>query len=324
MPLSSIPSWCVQRIASLSLVAIIVLLYLALWRDTPPRSILDGTQLGNSSVPLGRTGQGDLKISKAQLVFVCYTIFAHLLGLLFPIRLCWATWGLTKQLAKASQSAEKLAKVPFKDPLLLSEKLAAIEVFEDSCSSSSSDSETLCNSPVEISFLDIPLHAIIIPNYKEDIETLKETLEVLACHPQASTTYEVCFSMNMKALVDVDLEICLAMEENEKRCKGKAAVLVKQFKDQFRSIEFTVHPANIPGEAQGKSSNLAWAAQYLRGKYEAEKLYRSVIVTVIDGKCQSSRVCRILLIQLLPSRQPPFCELLQANNRDAYLLPADC
>jgi hypothetical protein len=26
------------------------------------------------------------------------------------------------------------------------------------------------------------LHAIILPNYKEDIDTLRETLDVLACH----------------------------------------------------------------------------------------------------------------------------------------------
>jgi hypothetical protein len=116
------------------------------------------------------------------------------MGLLFPLRLCWATWGLTRKLARASQASgkvEKDARVQMKNHSLLSEKLAAIEMFEDSCSSNSSDSDTLCDSPAEISFHDIPLHAVIIPNYKEDIETLKETLEVLACHPQASTTYEV-------------------------------------------------------------------------------------------------------------------------------------
>lgn len=34
-------------------------------------------------------------------------------------------------------------------------------------------------------------HAIIIPNYEEDINTLRETLKVLACHLQASSSYEV-------------------------------------------------------------------------------------------------------------------------------------
>lgn len=74
------------------------------------------------------------------------------------------------------------------------------------------------------------------------------------------------------------------MEQAEARCKAKAAVLVKQFKEQFRDIVVTVHPSGIPGEAQGKSSNLCWAAGYLKGKYELEKPRRSVVVTVIDGK----------------------------------------
>jgi hypothetical protein len=38
---------------------------------------------------------------------------------------------------------------------------------------------------------DLVLHAIILPNYKEDMDTLKETLEVLASHPQAKSSYEV-------------------------------------------------------------------------------------------------------------------------------------
>ena len=35
------------------------------------------------------------------------------------------------------------------------------------------------------------IHAIIIPNYKEEIDTLRESLEVLACHPHAAITYDV-------------------------------------------------------------------------------------------------------------------------------------
>jgi hypothetical protein len=35
------------------------------------------------------------------------------------------------------------------------------------------------------------IHAILIPNYKEDIEVLRETLEVLASHPQARAQYDV-------------------------------------------------------------------------------------------------------------------------------------
>jgi hypothetical protein len=36
------------------------------------------------------------------------------------------------------------------------------------------------------------VHAIIIPNYKEDSDGLRETLDVLASHPQACASYDVC------------------------------------------------------------------------------------------------------------------------------------
>jgi len=38
---------------------------------------------------------------------------------------------------------------------------------------------------------DNVVHAIIIPNYKEEIDTLRETLDVLASHPQARYSYDV-------------------------------------------------------------------------------------------------------------------------------------
>jgi hypothetical protein len=37
------------------------------------------------------------------------------------------------------------------------------------------------------------LHAVMIPNYKEEMDTLRETLEVLGSHPQARNTYDVSF-----------------------------------------------------------------------------------------------------------------------------------
>lgn len=195
--LSKFLSWCVQRIASLGLLALLLLLYLALWHDTPSHGASSSSSSSSpGSYPSAVEG---FKASKAQLVFICYTIFAHLMGtLVFPIRLCWATWSVTKQLVAASKSPknERRSSI-FRERTLLSDKLANADVYEESCSSrsSSSESDTLCESPAtELSFSETPmrpLHAVIVPNYKEDIETLKETLEVLACHPLARSTYEV-------------------------------------------------------------------------------------------------------------------------------------
>lgn len=74
------------------------------------------------------------------------------------------------------------------------------------------------------------------------------------------------------------------MEAGESGASSKAAVLIKEFADQFREIEYTLHPSDLPGEAQGKSSNLCWAAKHVSGKYLGGHMKRNVIVTVIDCK----------------------------------------
>ncbi|KAI9350225.1 hypothetical protein BDR26DRAFT_891518 [Obelidium mucronatum] len=86
-------------------------------------------------------------------------------------------------------------------------------------------------------------HVIIIPNYKESLETLVETLDVLASHGIAKTNYKVC----------------LAMEAGETGCEDKAALLLERYSNQFHTLNYTVHPKDIPGEARGKSSNTNWA-----------------------------------------------------------------
>lgn len=72
------------------------------------------------------------------------------------------------------------------------------------------------------------------------------------------------------------------MEQREVSSETKAVTLVQQFATRFRSIDYTVHPADIPGEAAGKGSNMGWAARYLSAKYSTE-VRKSVIVTGIDG-----------------------------------------
>jgi antirestriction protein len=61
---------------------------------------------------------------------------------------------------------------------------------EDCLSSDFSESEI--EACTESEYEDEPLiHAIILPNYKEDMDTLKETLEVMASHQFARSSYEV-------------------------------------------------------------------------------------------------------------------------------------
>ncbi|KAJ3120080.1 hypothetical protein HK100_012949 [Physocladia obscura] len=96
------------------------------------------------------------------------------------------------------------------------------------------------------------LHIIIIPNYAESLETICETLDVLASHVKALTQYR----------------ICLAMEESEEGSISKARMLLKIYTDSFFDITFTIHPSNILGEIRGKSSNVSWAAREM-AKYSS-------------------------------------------------------
>ncbi|SMQ51797.1 unnamed protein product [Zymoseptoria tritici ST99CH_3D7] len=115
--------------------------------------------------------------------------------------------------------------------------------------------------------LTFPSFPIILPAYKEEVSTLEETLRVLASHPQARQSYHVY----------------LAMEEKEENSAVKAASLCRTFEASFLRISYTVHPANLPGEAQGKSSNEAWAAQQIVKDYGNDPTKKDVIVTTMDA-----------------------------------------
>ncbi|EJU00733.1 hypothetical protein DACRYDRAFT_100772 [Dacryopinax primogenitus] len=111
-------------------------------------------------------------------------------------------------------------------------------------------------------------HIIILPNYKESLGTLRETLDVLASHPLANRMYKVC----------------LAMEERESGSGEKAALLADEYGRAFLEIAYCLHPAGIPGESAGKSSNVAWASRFMAAREmdNPTRLARQV-VTVMDS-----------------------------------------
>jgi hypothetical protein len=78
------------------------------------------------------------------------------------------------------------------------------------------------------------------------------------------------------------------MEQREHNAETKATRFTNEFAKKFRSIDFTVHPADIPGELAGKGSNMAWAARKLSEKYNLGQR-KDVIVTGIDGRCSTER-----------------------------------
>ncbi len=89
-------------------------------------------------------------------------------------------------------------------------------------------------------------HVVIIPNYKETVQKLRDTLTAMAAASGA-----------LDSIIPV-----LAMEETEgKEAHRRAVILTREFRDSFLDLLVTFHPANLRGEVRGKSSNEAWAAK---------------------------------------------------------------
>jgi len=86
-------------------------------------------------------------------------------------------------------------------------------------------------------------HYVIIPNYKENMSVLCESLGAIA----------------MSSIARTHIIPVLAMEEREQGGEDKARQLIQRFEGQFKGMLFSQHPPNLPGELPGKSSNEGWA-----------------------------------------------------------------
>ena len=190
-------TWFAQRAGGLSMIALSVLCYWVVSRDSPfeqQQYSYDQTDSKGTLYPSTSTmGAGSWSY-----VFAYYCLLVHVLVCIFPLRACWTIWNLTQYMKRAARS----------DSLLDLKRLASRR---DSYASASS-SETLISSRTSTSSSttseagdcdpdfytdgvpganDNVVHAIIIPNYKEEIDTLRETLDALASHPQAHYSYDV-------------------------------------------------------------------------------------------------------------------------------------
>lgn len=84
-------------------------------------------------------------------------------------------------------------------------------------------------------------HIVIIPNYKESVDKLRETVK----------------SLSSQTFPTKRIYVVLAMEKREEEAKEKAEILIKEFKHKFGDIFASFHP-DLPGEVKGKSSNEAF------------------------------------------------------------------
>lgn len=128
------------------------------------------------------------------VVFAYYCLLIHVLVAMFPLRSIYAVWDMTSALRKTAHS-KALENLKFSHrrrgsstSLSSSETLTSSHASSTSSDAGDFDADLYTDGDAEP---DRVAHAIVIPNYKEELDTLRETLEVLACHPQARNSYDV-------------------------------------------------------------------------------------------------------------------------------------
>lgn len=194
-------NWCSRCAGGLSMLALIGLSYWVISRETIIEDygfiVYKGasTKEGSYSSKTTAVGAGIWTI-----FFAYYCLLIHFLVALFPIRACWSIWSITKSL---KQSAQSRAVQDYKTAGLRRQSSSSSITSSETLSSSDSDNvfstaSEFTDSESELSTegkdsaqSSAVIHAIVIPNYKEDMEILRETLDVLASHPQAQSCYDV-------------------------------------------------------------------------------------------------------------------------------------
>jgi len=106
-------------------------------------------------------------------------------------------------------------------------------------------------------------HVFVIPNFKEDMDTLTATLDCLSRHPYAST-----------------YTVVLAMEAKEVGASRKALHLQKQYGGSFQSVVYTLHEL-APKEMPGKASNVNAAVRHFYQMCAVDR--SSTMLTIVDA-----------------------------------------
>jgi hypothetical protein len=112
-------------------------------------------------------------------------------------------------------------------------------------------------------------HVVIIPNYKEDLQTLRATLDRLAEQYNAMQS----------------VSVVLAMESGEPEAIAKGEILKAEYEKLFAHFFVPVHPKGLHNEIQCKSANQAWAARWAKRQLvdELGMDIHHIIVTTMDA-----------------------------------------
>lgn len=127
------------------------------------------------------------KLKLSQKIFIVYYIATHVDTAGFALRLCLALILVKRKIKQALRRRQVQLPDTYQDgasPLLKHRR-------------GPSPPPPYTSTPLSPNLPGLPapgcevVHAIIVPNYCESLETLSTTLRVLASHPRARTQYEV-------------------------------------------------------------------------------------------------------------------------------------
>ena len=175
-------------IPGFSILLWVVIAYLALGDRIPSWFASSHT---NESVKSVKHPYGDLHhLTISQGIYILYSVVIHILACFaFPVRLIWSIWHLTDEVKTAKfEAAEEYAETEFSDDKSSQHSLSVKSV------GGTESSISRVGTPKIPGLVETPesvVHAIILPSYKEDIDTLRETLAVLASHVLAKSNYDV-------------------------------------------------------------------------------------------------------------------------------------
>lgn len=191
----SLFAWCTRRSGGLAMIATLVLSYWVVSKEAAvTHHDLFKYQHRDSITPVTMTTTASQGAGMWTVVFAYYCLLIHVLVAIFPLRSCWAVWDMTSNLRKSAHSKAlqnlKFAHRRRGSSTSLSSSETLTSSHGSSTSSEAGDFEAELYTDAD-SEPDRVVHAIVIPNYKEELDTLRETLEVLGSHPQARNSYDV-------------------------------------------------------------------------------------------------------------------------------------
>jgi hypothetical protein len=170
--------WLSRCIPGLSAIGLITLLLFA-FRDSEQPTYFaqeDGNFAVERSLPVQ-------KLKRSQKIFILYSLLLHIDTLYLATRLCFSILVVKRKMRSTFLRRNDLPSGFYSEGILHQTDAQELE----SRSPKSDARQLRLNEPI----MSEVIHAIIIPNYSEDIDTLRLTLSVLAAHPRAKTQYEV-------------------------------------------------------------------------------------------------------------------------------------